>query len=71
MLRHVEHARGTALVAFAIALSVAVVLGLVSAAPGRARQRCTHGLSSIGPVYIKDGKVIGGDTTPHTEAYLP
>jgi hypothetical protein len=28
-------------------------------------------VSSIGPVFIKDGKVVGGDTTPHTEACLP
>jgi hypothetical protein len=32
---------------------------------------CTHGLSSIGPVSIRDGKVVGGDDAPHTEACLP
>jgi hypothetical protein len=58
------------LVAFAIAVSVLVV-GLAAAAPGSPRQHCTHGLSSIGPVVIKDGKVVGGDTIPHTEACLP
>jgi hypothetical protein len=67
----VKQARGTALAAFAIAVSVVVLLGLVAARPGRAHQRCTHGVSSIGPVLIKDGKIVGGDTTPHTEACLP
>jgi hypothetical protein len=43
----------------------------VAAGPGRANQQCTHGLSSIGPVFMKDGKIVGGDTTPHTEACLP
>jgi hypothetical protein len=55
----------------AIAVSVLIVIGLAAAAPGSARQRCTHGVSSIGPVYIENGKVVGGDTTPHTEACLP
>ncbi len=32
---------------------------------------CTHGSSSIGPVVFRDGKMIGGDGTPHTEACLP
>jgi hypothetical protein len=31
---------------------------------------CTHGVSSIGPVYLKDGKVVG-DAAPQTEACLP
>jgi len=67
-LRRVKHTRGTALVAAVVAASI--VLGLGSAEPGRARPGCTHGASSIGPVYIKDGKVVGGDTTPHTEICL-
>ena len=32
---------------------------------------CTHGVSSIGPVVLRDGKAVGGDGTPHTEACLP
>ena len=32
---------------------------------------CTHGLSSIGPVSLRNGKVVGGSGTPHTEACLP
>lgn len=71
MLRHVPHARATALIALAMALSVALGLVLVAASPGRAHVRCTHGVSSIGPVYIQNGKVVGGDTTPDTEACLP
>jgi hypothetical protein len=31
---------------------------------------CTHGVSSIGPVYLRDGKIIDGNTTPHTDACL-
>ena len=70
-MRHGKHAHETALVAFAIAVSVVVLLVLVAARPGRAHQACTHGVSSIGPVFIKDGTVVGGDTTPQTEACLP
>ena len=70
-MHHTTYARGTALVALAVALAVAVVTGLVAAHPVRAHQPCTHGVSSIGPVYIENGKVVGGDTTPHTEACLP
>ena len=57
--------------ALAIALSVLVAIGLVAAVPGQAHQRCTRGVSSIGPVFIENGRVVGGDTTPHTEACLP
>jgi hypothetical protein len=42
-----------------------------SAERATGRRGCTYGLSSIGPVYMRDGKVIGGDTTPHTERCLP
>lgn len=71
-MRHRNHVGGTALVALAIALSVLVVIGLAAAVPGgHAQQRCTHGVSSVGPVLIENGKVVGGDTTPVTEACLP
>ena len=36
-----------------------------------AKSRCTHGASSIGPVTIANGKVVGGSTVPHTQACLP
>jgi hypothetical protein len=35
-----------------------------------ARARCTHGLSSIGPVEIVNGKVVSGSLKPTTEACL-
>jgi hypothetical protein len=51
-----------------------LVLVLVGAARGDPKpnrsHRCTHGVSSIGPVEIANGKVVGGSTTPHTEACL-
>ena len=54
---------------FAIVLSGLVVIALAVSDRSQAHQRCTHGVSSIGPVFLKDGKVVGGDTTlPHTEA---
>ncbi len=32
---------------------------------------CTHGSSSLGPIVLEDGHVVGGSTTPTTEACLP
>ena len=32
---------------------------------------CTHGASSLGPILLEDGHVVGGATTPATEACLP
>lgn len=46
------------------------MLSMAAANTGDAKRSCTHGLSSIGPVYLRDGRVVG-DTTPHTEACLP
>jgi hypothetical protein len=66
-----SHVSYAALATFACALAAAMLLGLGAAGSGRADTRCTHGASSIGPVYLHDGKVVGGDTTPHTEACLP
>jgi len=57
--------------ALAIVLSALIVVGLAAAGPGRAHRRCTHGVSSVGPVFIKGGKIVGGDTTPDTQACLP
>jgi hypothetical protein len=52
-----------------------LVLVLVGAARGddnkpKPSDRCTHGVSSIGPLEIANGKLVGGSTTPHTEACL-
>jgi hypothetical protein len=52
-----------------------LVLVLVGAARGSGKPKpvgpCTHGVSSIGPVEIANGKIVRGSTTPHTEACLP
>jgi hypothetical protein len=56
--------------AIAAAIATALVLGVAAAAGGDATRRCTHGLSSIGPVRIESGQIVGGDSTPHTEACL-
>jgi hypothetical protein len=71
MLRSRTTIAHVALASFACALAFVVLFGLTTARAGRAAPRCTHGASSIGPVYLRDGKVVGGDTTPHTEACLP
>jgi hypothetical protein len=70
-VRHVKHARGTVTFAAAVALSAALVLGLVAPSPVAAHRVCTHGVSSVGPVYIKSGTVVAGDMIPVTEACLP
>jgi hypothetical protein len=31
---------------------------------------CTHGASSIGPVVFRNGKIVGPEPVPHTEACL-
>jgi hypothetical protein len=62
--------RTTAAVAFTAAIAVAVGFG-VAAAGRNPTPRCTHGLSSIGPVEIQNGRIVGGDQVPHTEACLP
>ena len=58
-----------------LVLGLLLVLMLVGAARGddnkpRLNNGCTHGVSSIGPVEIANGKLVGGSTTPHTEACL-
>lgn len=52
-------------------IAVAVVFGVAAAAGRNPTPRCTHGLSSIGPVEIQNGRLVGGDPVPHTEACLP
>jgi hypothetical protein len=60
-----------ALAALVAALAPVFVFTVAAAGRTRARQTCTHGVSSIGPVIMRNGKIIGGDITPHTEACLP
>jgi hypothetical protein len=59
----------------AAALVAALLLFAASASVerGRADNRpdCQYGLSSIGPVHFRDGKIVDGDVTPHTESCLP
>jgi hypothetical protein len=52
-------------------LVVLIAVGAARGAPAHGRQQCTHGASSIGPMEIVDGQVVGGSTTPDTEACLP
>jgi hypothetical protein len=51
-----------------------IMLVCVAAVAGMTQSKtqpvCTHGASSIGPVTLVDGKVVGGSTVPHTEACL-
>jgi hypothetical protein len=53
-----------------VGVAAALAAGaLVLAGRGGAALHCTHGVSSIGPVVFRDGKVVG-DTTPRTESCL-
>ena len=67
-------ARRRVVLALWIVLGLLLVLVVVGAArvndESNRSHRCTHGLSSIGPVQIMNGKVVGGSATPHTEACL-
>jgi hypothetical protein len=64
----------TRLVWFAAILAAVLLLAATSSAErsnADPTPACTHGMSSIGPVVLRDGKVVAGDGTPHTEACLP
>jgi hypothetical protein len=56
------------------AAAALIMLVVVAAVTGMTRAKtqppCTHGASSIGPVTLVDGMVVGGSTVPHTEACL-
>lgn len=52
------------------ALLVFVLAGM-AAPTSRAERRCTHGVSSVGPVVVAHGKVVAGSTVPDTQACLP
>jgi hypothetical protein len=55
-----------------VVLLVLVVVGAARGDTGpQAQARCTHGLSSVGPVVIAHGKVVAGSLQPTTEACLP
>jgi len=52
-------------------VAVAAGVAVASVRADGNQPACTHGVSSIGPVTIVHGKVVGGSTVPHTEACLP
>ena len=65
-------------VARKMAVATVVIAGLLQLAAGSVENvkadpttACTYGLSSLGPVFFRNGRVIGGSTTPTTEACLP
>jgi len=61
--------RPSKLVAGALLLLAAGSCVALARATGGAS--CTHGASSLGPVILLDGKLVGGDLTPHTDVCLP
>jgi hypothetical protein len=67
-----SYGRVLRLAAFVVA-GVLLFVATSSAERGRApikKPVCTHGASSIGPVYLRDGKVVGDIPMAHTEACL-
>jgi hypothetical protein len=62
------------LAAFAVAVTAALVTlttGAIENGKADSQPACTYGLSSLGPIYLRDGQVVGGSTTPVTEPCLP
>lgn len=53
-----------------LGLLAAIVAFAVVTTATASRPVCTHGVSSIGPVTLVGGHLLG-DTKPHTEACLP
>jgi hypothetical protein len=58
------------MISFALLAIVAAAISIALSSWTHAKPKCTHGVSSIGPVTITNGSVAG-DTTPHTEKCLP
>ena len=53
--------------AFATIATVALVMltaGAIENGKADSQPACTHGLSSLGPISLSDGQVVGGSTTP-------
>ena len=59
------------LVVALLTISLAALISSVAGSSAERTRPCTHGASSIGPVFLDHGHVVGGSTTPHTEACLP
>jgi len=53
-----------------LVVAAAAGFAVASVRADDANSRCTHGASSIGPVTIVKGKVVGGSTVPSTQACL-
>jgi hypothetical protein len=51
-------------------LLVASVIAHSAGNPPEKKHHCTHGVSSIGPVTVENGRIVGGSTVPHTQACL-
>lgn len=63
--------RTAAFVAIMTAALLLVTAGAIESGKADAQPACTHGASSLGPISLSDGQVVGGSTTPTTEACLP
>jgi hypothetical protein len=58
---------------FAAIIVAGLLLFVASSSANRPHVKkpiCTHGASSIGPIFLRAGKVVRGNTAPHTEACL-
>jgi len=58
------------------AISVVLLAGGIGSAPAAKNppakgRQCTHGISSIGPLTVENGKIVAGSTVPRTQACLP
>jgi hypothetical protein len=53
-----------------IAIGFAIVISSGTGSSAERPQACTHGASSLGPIYFAHNQVVGS-TTPHTDACLP
>ena len=69
MIRRHRLVVGLCFVAAAV-IMLAVVAAVTGTARSKTQTACTHGASSIGPVTLVDGRLVGGSTVAHTEACL-
>jgi hypothetical protein len=73
-MRLVSRTMTRRLAAFATLVTVGLVMltaGAIENGKADSHPACTHGASSLGPIELRDGVVVGGNTTPTTEACLP
>jgi hypothetical protein len=48
-----------------------LAIGAGGSAAGPRARPCVSGASSIGPVTIVQGRIVGGDATPHASGCVP